>query len=155
MLTLLTVYAKRLEKEKLTSDEALVLISMFTDIAMDSPRCYNIVLKIISELLQIIPTTEDRTTIVKNVYTKFERLPNIGELQIWLQRITYKLVNSIKYTEPICRIVANESEVELWNLDWVSDEYKKDFPLMSICTDWIRDSYTPVINIDEISLFEY
>lgn len=106
-------------------------------------------------MLQIIPTTEDRTTIVKNVYTKFERLPNIGELQIWLQRITYKLVNSIKYTEPICRIVANESEVELWNLDWVSDEYKKDFPLMSICTDWIRDSYTPVINIDEISLFEY
>lgn len=155
VIKLLTVYAKRLEKEKLTSDEALVLISMFTDIAMDSPRCYNIVLKIISELLQIIPTTEDRTTIVKNVYTKFERLPNIGELQIWLQRITYKLVNSIKYTEPICRIVANESEVELWNLDWVSAEYKKDFPLMSICTDWIRDSYTPVINIDEISLFEY
>lgn len=61
----------------------------------------------------------------------------------------------IAYTEPICKIVADAADVILWNLDWVADEYKKDFPLKSICTDWIRDSFTPEIDIDEISLFDY
>lgn len=50
--------------------------------------------------------------------------------------------------------MANEPDVILWNNEWVADEYKDDFPLYGICTNWLRDSYTPVIDIDEVSLFE-
>ena len=110
---------------------------------------------IISKLLQKFPTTAERKEIVNDLYRKYERMPNIGELQIWLQRITYKMPNPIDYTEPICQIVAGVADVNLWNLDWIADEYKKNFPLSSICTDWIRDSFTPIIDIDEISLFDY
>ena len=149
------MYARRLKNRTVSKDEALVLISMFADMAMDSPKGYKIILMIISKLLQKFPTTAKRKEIVNDLYDKFERLPNIGELQIWLQRITYKMPDSIAYTEPICKIVADAADVILWNLDWVADEYKKDFPLKSICTDWIRDSFTPEIDIDEISLFDF
>lgn len=155
VVKLLTLYARRLKNRKVNSDGALVLISMFADIAMNSPKGYKIVLMIISKLLQKFPTTAERKDIVNDLYEKFERLPNIGELQIWLQHITYKMPDTIEYTEPICKIVADAADVKLWNLDWVADEYKKDFPQKSICTDWIRDSFTPEIDIDEISLFDY
>lgn len=155
VVKLLTLYARRLKNRKVNTDEALVLISMFADIAMDSPKGYKIVLMIISKLLQKFPTTAERKEIVNDLYDKFERLPNIGELQIWLQHITYNMPNTIEYTEPICQIVADVADVELWNLNWIADKYKKDFPQKSICTNWIRDSFTPVIDIDEISLFDY
>lgn len=155
VVKLLTLYARRLRNRTVSNDEALVLISMFADIAMDSPKGYKIVLIIISKLLQKFSTTAERKEIVNDLYVKFERLPNIGELQIWLQHITYKMPDSIAYTEPICQIVAGIADVKLWNLEWVANEYKENFPMSSICTNWIRDSFTPVIDIDEISLFDY
>ena len=75
------------------------------------------------------------------------------EIQIWMQRITYNLPHPIAYTEDICKIVCNEAGVELWNNDWVDDVYKNAFPQYKICTEWLRDNYTPVIDIDEVSLF--
>lgn len=155
VIKLLMLYARRLKNRMGSKDETLVLISMFADIAMDSPKGYKIVLMIISKLLRKFPTTAERKEIVNDLYGKFERMPNIGELQIWLQRITYKMPDPIDYTEPICQIVAGVADVNLWNLNWIADEYKDDFPLSSICTDWIRDSFTPIIDIDEISLYDY
>lgn len=67
---------------------------------------------------------------------------------------TIKLPHSISYTEDICKIVNKEPGVELWNNDWVNDVYKRTFPQYKICTDWIRDSFTPIIDIDEVSLFD-
>ena len=32
-------------------------------------------------------------------------------------------------------------------------KYKKAFPQNKICTEWLRDNYTPVIDIDEVCLF--
>jgi hypothetical protein len=71
-----------------------------------------------------------------------------------MQRITFKLPHSIKYTEDICKIVNNEVGIELWNNDWVDDAYKNSFPQYKICTEWIRDCFTPIIDIDEVSLFD-
>lgn len=51
-------------------------------------------------------------------------------------------------------ILITRRGVELWNNDWVNDVYKRTFPQYKICTDWIRDSFTPIIDIDEVSLFD-
>ncbi len=150
---LLTIFAQRLGKNTTNCDDTIALISIFTDIAILSPKAYKIVLAIISRLIGKIPTTDKREQIVKDIYKKFQRFPNIGEVQIWLQRITYDLRYPIAYTEDICKIVNNEPNVKLWNNDWVADKYKVAFPQHKICTDWIRNCYTPVINIDEVSLF--
>lgn len=117
-------------------------------------KSYKIVLAILSKLISKLTTTKERKQIVKDIYMRFQRFPNIGEIQIWMQHITYKLPHSISYTEDICKIVNKEPGVELWNNDWVNDVYKRTFPQYKICTDWIRDSFTPIIDIDEVSLFD-
>lgn len=154
LIKLLTIFAHRLEKKIDSCGEVRVLISIFTDIALNSPKTYKLILAIISKLISKIETTDEREQIVRQIYTKFERFPNTGEIQIWMQHITYKLPNPIPYTEGICKVVNNENGVELWNNDWVEDTYKQDFPQYKICTDWIRNHYTPVIDINDVTLFE-
>ena len=154
LLKLLTIFAHRLEKKIDACGDVRVLISIFTDIALYSPKTYKLILAIISKLISKIETTDERERIVSQIYKKFEHFPNTGEIQIWMQHITYKLPNPIPYTEGICKVVNNENGVQLWNNDWVADVYKQDFPQYKICTDWIRNHYTPVIDIDEVTLFE-
>jgi hypothetical protein len=60
----------------------------------------------------------------------------------------------ITYSEPLCKIVTGEANISLWNNEWVKDEFRVGFPQYQICTNWIRDNFTPVINIDEVSLFD-
>ncbi len=154
LIRLLTIFAQRLKSKIVICGDYLVLISIFTDVALSSPKTYKVVLAIISKLISKIPSTEDREKIVYNIYTKFQRFPNIGEIQIWIQRIAYNLPHPIVYTEDICKIVSNEANVELWNNDWVDESYKIAFPQYKICTKWIRDNFTPIIDINEISLFD-
>lgn len=151
---LLTLFSERLSKRKATVKDPRILIAILIDIALGSPKCYPVVLQLCSVLIDCLPTTEERVEVVKDIYEKFQLIPNIGELQIWLQRITYQWDNPIDYTEPICKIVANEPDVALWNNEWVADEYKEAFPQYKICTSWLRDSFTPIIDIDEVSLFD-
>ena len=151
---LLTIFSERLSKWKKIVKDPEILIAILTEIVLGSPRCYPIVLQLCSVLINNLSTTAERENVVKNIYEKFQLIPNIGELQIWMQRITYKWGNPIAYSEPICKIVANEPDVMLWNNDWVADEYKDAFPQYEICTNWLRDCYTPVIDIDEVSLFD-
>lgn len=151
---LLTTFSERLSKRKKNINDPKILIAILTEIVLGSPKCYPIVLQICSMLINNLSTTAEREDAVKDIYEKFQLIPNIGELQIWMQRITYKWANPIVYPEPICKIVANEPDVVLWNNDWVADEYKDAFPQYKICTNWLRDCYTPVIDIDEVSLFD-
>ena len=154
LITLLTIFARRLNKKFVAGDNVHVFISIVTDVALSSPKAYKIILAIISKLISKIATTAEREKIVNDIYKKFQRFPNIGEIQIWMQHITYGLPNPISYTEGLCKIVNNEPNVELWNNDWVGDTYKSAFPQYEICTNWIRDSFTPIISIDEVSLFD-
>lgn len=156
LIKLLTTFSQRMRHTKKPIDEQdiEVLIAIFTEVAMGSPKVYKLVLHLISYLVNKLDTTEERERVVRSVYQKFKMIPNIGELQIWMQHITYQMPEGIEYTEPLCKIVAGEKGVKLWNNDWVKKEYRKGFPQNKVCSDWIRDSFTPVIDIDEVSLFE-
>lgn len=154
LVKLLTLFAKRMVRKFSNYDNKTVLISIITDIALGNPKTYKQSLMIISWLLGKYPTTEEREHIVNLIYDKFQRLPNIGEVQIWLQRITFNLPNPIEYSEKICKIVANKNNINLWNNDWVKSTYKIGFPEASICNNSIRNSLTPIIDIDEVSLFD-
>lgn len=156
LMKLLTIFSQRLRFSKRPMDEQdiEVLIAIFTEVALGSPKVYKLVLHLISYLVDKLATTEERERVVRSVYRKFNMIPNIGELQIWMQHITYQMPEGIDYTEPLCKVVAGDKKVKLWNNDWVKKEYRKGFPQSKICTEWIRDSFTPVIDIDEVSLFE-
>ena len=153
---LLTTFSLRIRnsKKNITSIDSRVMISMLADIAIGSPKTYKIVLHLISILLDKLPTSDERTEIVKLLKEKFLLIPNIGELQIWMQHITYKLHGAISYEEEICKIVEGDFNVRLWNNDWVKRDIMKGFPQNKVCNVLLRESMTPIIDIDEFALFE-
>lgn len=152
---LLDIFSTRLRKSKLplSEDDRQVLIAILTDVALGSPKVYGFVLHLISYLVDKIEDADDKARVVRAVYNKFTRMPIVGEVQIWMQHITFKMPDSIPYSEPLCKLVAGEKGVKLWNNDWLKDEYKKKFPLNEICTDKARDGIKSVITIDEVALF--
>ena len=155
MPKLLDAFSKRLRASKLpmTNEERQVMIAILTEIALGSPKVYGMVLHLISYLVDKMDSEHDKKMVVKAVYTKFTRIPVIGELQIWMQHITFKMSDTIHYTEPLCKIVEGEKEVKLWNNEWLKEEYKKKFPQELICTDEARAKIKAVISIDEVAMF--
>lgn len=101
-----------------------------------------------------------KKAIVDQVRTKLNSLPNIGHIQIWLQRITwitYKLdieAGGNLYQEPLCQLV-EEKAVDLWNLDSLKDGLKVGLPILQVCDTKKRDSMVPFIEVNEISIFDY
>ena len=156
LLKLLTVFSQRITRRNkdISELEANVLISILTEVALGSPKAFKILLHLISVLLEKLSTTEKREKTVQSIYDKFKIIPNIGELQVWMQHITYQMPNGIHYSEPLCKIVSGEQGISLWNNEWIRDDLKLGFPQYTICTDWLRDHFTPVIDIDEVSLFD-
>lgn len=152
---LLNKFLKRLISTGKLKEDINVLSAIAVEIAMNSPKIYNLVVSVLSHLINQLGSTSEREKISKNICGKFSRLPNVGYLQIWMQRITYKMTTSMGYTEPLCKVVNNEPNISIWNNDWLKDEYVTDFPTYSMCTNWLRDLYTPIIKIDEVSIFEY
>lgn len=132
-----------------------VLSAIVVEIAMNSPKVYSLAVSIISNMIKHLDTTEKREAMAKNICNKFFRLPNIGYLQLWMQRITFQMHTSMDYTEPLCEIVENKQNVQIWNNEWLKDELTAGFPLYNMCTNWLRDEFTPIINIDEVSIFDY
>lgn len=152
---LLSKFLKRLVGIDKLEEDISVLSAIVVEIAMNSPKIYNLVVSILSNLINQLDSTAERENISKNICNKFSRLPNIGYLQIWMQRITYEMATPMGYTEPLCKIINNEPDILIWNNNWLKDECITDFPTYSMCTHWLRDLYTPIIDIDEVSIFEY
>jgi RNA-directed DNA polymerase len=96
-------YFTRIKKLKNNRDDILVLISILVDIMFDNPRAYPIGSAILSKFLSLIGSSDDKTKILNAVISKFRLLPNIGYLEIWIQRIVLKTGHEIHFEESICR----------------------------------------------------
>lgn len=114
MSKLLDTFSKRLRASRyaMTDEERQVMIAILTEIALGSPKVYGMVLHLISYLVNKMDTEDDKERVVKAVYKKFTRIPVIGEVQIWMQHITFKMTDAIEYNEPLCKIVAGGERCE-------------------------------------------
>ena len=150
---LLSKLLNRIEKTILDKKDMKVLISITLEIMITSPRVFNVGTALISYFLSKLDV--EKGTVIKDVYHKLRRMSNTGELEIWLQRITYHLDDvEIVYEEPLTKIVQGQEDY-IWNNDWVKPELLMGFPLLSICDTKIRDTQTPIIKAKEVSIFEY
>lgn len=147
----------RIERRKSIKENIFVLVAILVEIAILSPRVHQLVLACISNLISRIETNEEKKVIIEQVRAKLNSLPNIGHIQIWLQRVTYKLdmeAGGNPYQEPLCQLVVGNT-VDLWNLDWLKDSLQKGLPILQICDTKKRDSMIPFIEVNEISIFDY
>ena len=80
-------YYKRLQKTQ-KYDHTLPLLSIVVDIAYRNPRTYPIASAILSKLISLFKGEGEKRETIEKIRKKFRQLPNTGQLDIWLQRIS-------------------------------------------------------------------
>lgn len=118
-LILLNKSTETISLEKTFSD-VKVLISIIVDIAYHNPRTYPISAAILSLLFSFM-SDDEISKVSKLIVNKFNKIPNTGHLELWLQRAIYSHSPNKIFDEKLCRKIADES-VKLWNSEWLNDE---------------------------------
>jgi RNA-directed DNA polymerase len=143
----------RIKRLKNNRDDVLVLISILVDIMFKNPRTYPIGAAILSKFLSLINSDDEKIKIINAVISKFRLLPNIGYLEIWIQRIVLKAGHEIHFEETICRKL-NDANVSLWNSDWLNNNRLKQLiNNCSIVERKIIEEMDEVIEEEEVRLF--
>lgn len=110
------------------------IVAIATQIAIDNVSCSHYALRVISQLLNTCGA-DQKKEILALVVNRLLKQPNNDYTQLWLQTMTYSMDKEAKkshYTNDLCKIVMGE-EANLWNLDWLKDEFKQKFPIARVC----------------------
>jgi RNA-directed DNA polymerase len=133
-----------------------VLISIFTMIAIQSPRTISWCAAIISKLLEYVSDTK-HIAIVEMIIKKFSILPNVGLVDLWLQRISAPLGVEHNYKDKLTELVTEDiKSSQLWNCEWLDDDVAAIMDTADISDLPSRlssNTISPVIEREEVELF--
>lgn len=146
---LLLAYCQKIQLTKL--DNISVLISILISIMMNSPRWYPQESEVLSLLLMGIPQPK-RMDILTEIRHKLDERPHTDLLDIWLQRISWKIDPVFRYSPKICQLVANPKEV-LWDISWLSNQAKNIFNKYSIVNTKVLNEMPFYIEDKEVNAF--
>ncbi|MDZ4838417.1 MAG: RNA-directed DNA polymerase [Bacteroidota bacterium] len=136
-----------------TNQNINVLVSILVDIMYKNPRTYPIASAILSKLLSLISDNEKKKEILDLICRRFEKIPNTGHIQIWLQRLTIKLYPKRQYSEKLCKKVNNDA-LQIWNSDWIENDLKTIIEKTPIIDKTVIADLDVVIASEEIELFK-
>lgn len=146
-------YYHQINNEMRTFDNIPVLIAILTDIALNSPRTYPVIAAILSKFVHCLSSLEAKKAVIKKLLKRFDKIPNTGYLQIWLQRITLKLGKEFVFDEALCKKVAEE-KVDIWNSEWLNPSLKQMIDSFAIVDQKTIDALPEIIESNEVELFK-
>ena len=121
----LNEFSKRLSSiNKLPSDYNQ-LISIVTNIIKKSPNSVPVGTAILGTLLELINDLSEVCKIVNSVISQMKNMPNIGFIEIWLQRLSLVSHHSENYSDILCQKVAATSS-NIWNSEWLKNNFPED-----------------------------
>ncbi len=132
-------------------EQTKVLLSILTNISYNNPKVYREYVAIVSKILSYEPE-EEKSFRIKQILEKFRHLPNVGFLELWLQRLTIKNARRKKYEEPLCEYAAGY-KIRIWNLDWLKPEIKRIIEDNSFIDKDKIDRLADIIEYKEIEHF--
>ncbi len=130
-----------------------VLISIVVDIMYKNPKTYPYASAIISKLLSFLQDVTKREDILQFIMKKFEKIPNTGHLDVWLQRLTIKIDRKKIYKENLCKKV-NDTTIQIWDSSWLTNPMKNIIDTTPITEEKIIQESNLVINSNEVALFK-
>lgn len=74
-------------------------------------------------------------------------------MDIWLQRISYKISPDITYSDKLCEVVKNNS-TQIWNSDWLNKTFQNAILQCKLINEKVIEKMTPVISQKEIDAFQ-
>lgn len=146
----------RVHPLKLFKEEnSKVIVSILVDIAYKNPRTYPVITAILSKILSLEVNKKTVTEILDSIWKKFEKIPNVGHLQVWLQRLTIKSDRHKSYPETLCQ-KAIDADANIWDINWINHQNIKDiFTNISIINEAKIEEMPQVIEPNEVSVFGY
>lgn len=151
---LVSEFHDEISKQTERPDDLEVLVAIATDIGFVSPATFPAVAGILSHLISLASTQEEKARLWKKVREKMARVPYNGYLEIWLQRVTQPKAVGIQFTsnEPICKIVNGETP-DLWENGWISsNDLKNALSVSKIVVGSVSDT-EEVVQPEEVKLF--
>lgn len=148
----LTSFRRRIEKLEERPDDNPSLIAVIVDVMYKNPRVYPQVASILSKLLSF----EEPAAVVcylDSIRTRFSDMPNIGLLDVWIQRFSWCYDPSRKFSEPLCGVVGGNSTDTIWNLDWLLNDCKKALLEEPIVDPERLNSAGSIITVEETETF--
>jgi len=130
-----------------------ILISILTGIMHENPRTIPVCVAIMSILFEGIPKNKNKKELIEKIRKKFQKIPNIGLLEIWLQRLTYKIDTNIEYDEKLCKRVKDNS-VKIWDSKWLKGSLKDTIDTGEIVKEEKLGKMSETISKNEFDIFE-
>ena len=131
-----------------------ILCSILIEIACKNPRTYPIICACLGKILSVEVNQEFKEKIYSSIKVKGTQIPNVGHLEIWLQRLTVKENKGEKYDEKLCKKVY-KPKTEIWNNVWLRKEFKDIFNKHSIINHEKIEKMPSTIEPKEVKVFDY
>lgn len=152
LLGLLGKFSKRIFHIESLDITYSAIISIITDLAVKNPKVQPVCFAIVSKILTLMEDA-DRLVLIKRLKAKFEKLPNIGYLEVWFQRAIKDYDDSIEFNESLCKLVKDTS-VRIWDSSWVgSRELSNIMDSIAILDLESYREIDPIIKLGEFDLF--
>lgn len=144
--------------EKITKQRRLVggsvhaMSAVCAQIALENVGCCHYALRVLSRMVDSLKDEKKKSVIISLVYSKHCNQPNSDYNQLWLQNMTYqrdKKKGTSPYKVRLCRVVAGDKNVELWNNEWVKPQFLSDLHTNGIIDEKTLKKVTPVITFRE------
>lgn len=152
--SLVASFRKQIRSIKtMPSAEAKALISITTEIAYNAPEVYPQATALLSTLMKQLNDGE-KTSLLEAILRKFNTLPHVDLLEIWLQRLSLAMPTE-KQNEPIsniCKVVKNGAP-SLWNSKWLKDAFRLKIESCPIIDKNKIDSMSFIVSQDEVDCF--
>ena len=148
----LKVYGGHYEKDWLPGGHIRAMASVCAQIALENVGCCHYALRVLSRMVDSLKDEKEKSAIISLVHSKLCDQPNSDYNQLWLQNITYqqdKKNGKSPYKMRLCRVVAGDTKVELWNNEWVKSKLQFGLHVNSIVDEETLKKVTPVIMFRE------
>lgn len=154
----LTKYYDLIDKNKKLSDydNPLSMLGIAVNLALKNQKSYQWCMAVVSKILDYCEP-EDRLAIIEDVRRKFDRLPNTGLLDIWLQRISYKIDPTLEYAENKLTLLVRKQTYpgnHFWQCSWLRSDIRDIVLNTPIVESTVLHTITKTIERTEVELFK-
>ena len=144
------------KQHRLVGGRVRVMSAVCTQIALENVGCCHYALRVLSRMVDSLKDEKEKSAIINLVYSKLCNQPNSDYNQLWLQNITYQQDNkndTSPYKMKLCRVVAGDKDVELWNNEWVMSKLLSNLHTNKIVNTETLKKVTPVITFRETRIY--
>lgn len=150
------IQKKVMKQRRLVGGSIRAMSAVCAQIALENVGCCHYAIRVFSRMVDSLKEEKEKSTIINLVYSKLCNLSNSDYNQLWLQNMAYqrdKKKGTSPYKMRLCRVVAGDKDVELWNNVWIKSQFLSDLHTNGIVDVDTLKKVTPVITFRETRLY--